>query len=116
MTPGKGTGAGTTSKSNEITAPLIEASSAEDPSVDVENSPIEQVALTVPTTDDPSLQTFTFRTSLIMHPPFISQPILLVPPRASLYLLHLRSNRRRSTRLSHGQNSSEKSLLRGTKI
>ncbi|KAH9710957.1 oligopeptide transporter 1 [Citrus sinensis] len=62
MTPGKGTGAGTTSKSNEITAPLIEASSADDPSVDVENSPIEQVALTVPTTDDPSLQTFTFRT------------------------------------------------------
>ncbi|KAL9461754.1 hypothetical protein AB3S75_004700 [Citrus x aurantiifolia] len=62
MTPGKGTGAGTASKSNEITAPLIEASSADDPSVDVENSPIEQVALTVPTTDDPSLQTFTFRT------------------------------------------------------
>ncbi|XP_038703383.1 oligopeptide transporter 7-like isoform X2 [Tripterygium wilfordii] len=27
-----------------------------------ENSPIEQVALTVPTTDDPSLPTFTFRT------------------------------------------------------
>ncbi|XP_031257592.1 oligopeptide transporter 7-like isoform X3 [Pistacia vera] len=58
---------------NEIKAPLIQkiksgasssGTAAEDP-YDGENSPIEQVALTVPTTDDPSLPTFTFRTLIL---------------------------------------------------
>ncbi|OMO83536.1 Tetrapeptide transporter, OPT1/isp4 [Corchorus olitorius] len=58
---------------NEITAPLIQKSRSKSsqihtdasgslPPDDIENSPIEQVALTVPTTDDPSLPTLTFRT------------------------------------------------------
>ncbi|WCJ32637.1 oligopeptide transporter [Euphorbia peplus] len=40
---------------HEITAPLI------NPTGDAENSPIEQVALTVPATDDATLPTITFR-------------------------------------------------------
>lgn len=62
----------TVASTNEITAPLIQknpvnaksdASGSQylPPTDDLENSPIEQVALTVPTTDDPSLPTFTFR-------------------------------------------------------
>ncbi|XP_050241769.1 oligopeptide transporter 7-like isoform X3 [Quercus robur] len=48
----------------EIKAPLIQNSrvSNSENSTDTERSPIEQVALTVPTTDDPSLPCFTFRT------------------------------------------------------
>ncbi|KAJ0041412.1 hypothetical protein Pint_28459 [Pistacia integerrima] len=74
---------------NEIKAPLIQkiksgasssGTAAEDP-YDGENSPIEQVALTVPTTDDPSLPTFTFRTlilgTLSCVLPFVSEPVLL---------------------------------------
>ncbi|XVF15935.1 hypothetical protein REPUB_Repub09cG0198700 [Reevesia pubescens] len=56
---------------NEITAPLIQNYRFDDsgsipPSPDdIENSPVEQVALTVPTTDDPSIPTFTFRTWIL---------------------------------------------------
>ncbi|XVF18042.1 hypothetical protein REPUB_Repub10bG0177300 [Reevesia pubescens] len=66
----------TTGTIEEITAPLIQksrsiqnqsdASGSVPPSVDdVENSPVEQVALTVPITDDPSIPTFTFRTWIL---------------------------------------------------
>ncbi|PPD77836.1 hypothetical protein GOBAR_DD25233 [Gossypium barbadense] len=66
----------TTATSPEITAPLIQKSpsgqnqphaSGSVPSSpdDPENCPIEQVALTVPTTDDPSLPTLTFRTWIL---------------------------------------------------
>ncbi|GKV44087.1 hypothetical protein SLEP1_g51313 [Rubroshorea leprosula] len=63
-----------TTATNEITAPLIQknrsnktqsdaSGSHQVPAPDyLENSPIEQVALTVPVTDDPSLPTLTFRT------------------------------------------------------
>ncbi|XVF62199.1 hypothetical protein PTKIN_Ptkin08bG0198100 [Pterospermum kingtungense] len=63
-----------TAMNEEIAAPLLQksfpcqdqsdyASSPIPQSPDyLENSPIEQVALTVPITDDPSLQTLTFRT------------------------------------------------------
>ncbi|XP_034675656.1 oligopeptide transporter 7 isoform X1 [Vitis riparia] len=56
--------------SHEITSPLISkggdsslepSSSSLKPDPDEENSPIKQVALTVPTTDDPSLPVLTFR-------------------------------------------------------
>ncbi|KAI9175220.1 hypothetical protein LWI28_029128 [Acer negundo] len=51
---------------HEISAPLLSAassSSATSPEIHnhEENSPVEQVALTVPTTDDPSLPVLTFR-------------------------------------------------------
>ncbi|XP_030975484.1 oligopeptide transporter 7-like [Quercus lobata] len=51
----------------EIKAPLIQNSRASnsESSTDTEKSPIEQVALTVPTTDDPSLPCFTFRTWIL---------------------------------------------------
>ncbi|KAF3951036.1 hypothetical protein CMV_023276 [Castanea mollissima] len=54
----------------EIKAPLIQNSRASNSSeysnsTDTEKSPIEQVALTVPTTDDPSLKCFTFRTWIL---------------------------------------------------
>ncbi|KAK9990167.1 hypothetical protein SO802_025152 [Lithocarpus litseifolius] len=51
----------------EIKAPLIQNSRASNSenSTDTEKSPIEQVALTVPTTDDPSLPCFTFRTWIL---------------------------------------------------
>ncbi|KAJ1398699.1 Oligopeptide transporter, OPT superfamily [Sesbania bispinosa] len=58
----------------EINAPLIQrhhnnnqaSSSGEiSSSPDGENSPIEQVALTVPVSDDPTLPTFTFRTWIL---------------------------------------------------
>ncbi|KAK4842834.1 hypothetical protein QYF36_000639 [Acer negundo] len=58
----------TATTSDDIEVPLIhhhhQHPDASSSSVDggEENSPIEQVALTVPTTDDPSLPTFTFRT------------------------------------------------------
>ncbi|MBA0589223.1 hypothetical protein Gorai_017980, partial [Gossypium raimondii] len=66
----------TTATSPEITAPLIQKSpsgqnqphaSGSVPSSpdDPENCPIEQVALTVPTADDPSLPTLTFRTWIL---------------------------------------------------
>ncbi|RVW90808.1 hypothetical protein CK203_028470 [Vitis vinifera] len=57
---------------HEITSPLISkggdsslepSSSSLKPDPDEENSPIKQVALTVPTTDDPSLPMLTFRIS-----------------------------------------------------
>ncbi|KAL1358124.1 oligopeptide transporter 7 [Arachis hypogaea] len=49
--------------SNEITSPLLsgEQSSTEEEETFHENSAIEQVALTVPTSDDPSLPVLTFR-------------------------------------------------------
>ncbi|KAJ4847328.1 OPT super [Turnera subulata] len=50
-----------TSIHHEITAPLIDVNASDDAST-TENSPIEQVALTVPTTDDPTLPAVTFRT------------------------------------------------------
>ncbi|GJU18362.1 oligopeptide transporter 7-like protein [Tanacetum coccineum] len=49
---------------NEITSPLVQNSTYVDGSTSnslEENSPIEQVALTVPITDDPSLPVVTFR-------------------------------------------------------
>lgn len=59
------------SSSNEITAPLLSgnernenkpsSSSSEIGSEEEVNSPVKQVALTVPTTDDPSLPVLTFR-------------------------------------------------------
>ncbi|KAG2694185.1 hypothetical protein I3760_08G129700 [Carya illinoinensis] len=60
----------------EIEAPLIQKKQTyrprssdsvlpEDDDSRVENSPIEQVALTVPVTDDPSLPSFTFRTWIL---------------------------------------------------
>lgn len=51
----------------EIKAPLIQNSRASNSenSTDTEKYPIEQVALTVPTTDDPSLPCFTFRTWIL---------------------------------------------------
>ncbi|XP_029125425.1 oligopeptide transporter 7 [Cajanus cajan] len=60
----------------EISAPLIKRShnhnhnknattSAPENSPDDETSPVEQVALTVPVTDDPSLPSFTFRTWIL---------------------------------------------------
>nr|POF10932.1 oligopeptide transporter 7 [Quercus suber] len=51
----------------EIKAPLIQNSRASnlENSTDTEKYPIEQVALTVPTTDDPSLPCFTFRTWIL---------------------------------------------------
>ncbi|KAL5752477.1 hypothetical protein ACOSQ2_022984 [Xanthoceras sorbifolium] len=58
-----------TTRSDDIAVPLIHhhpdassSRSSDDVIVGEENSPIEQVALTVPTTDDPTLPTFTFRT------------------------------------------------------
>ncbi|RDY14232.1 Oligopeptide transporter 7, partial [Mucuna pruriens] len=56
---------------HEISAPLIKRHRNEDFTSqpenwpDGENSPIEQVALTVPVTDDPSLPSFTFRTWIL---------------------------------------------------
>ncbi|KAI3813624.1 hypothetical protein L1987_18353 [Smallanthus sonchifolius] len=44
--------------SDEITSPLVQKNTSYSPE---ENSPVEQVALTVPVTDDPSLQVVTFR-------------------------------------------------------
>nr|GMC99067.1 oligopeptide transporter 7-like [Ipomoea batatas] len=52
----------------EISAPLIVHKSEESPSsspADGENSPVEQVALTVPVTDDPTIPAVTFRTWLL---------------------------------------------------
>ncbi|KAK4583944.1 hypothetical protein RGQ29_021890 [Quercus rubra] len=51
----------------EFKAPLIQNSrvSNSESSTDTEKSPIEQVALTVPTTDDSSLPCFTFRTWIL---------------------------------------------------
>ncbi|XP_061357169.1 oligopeptide transporter 7-like [Gastrolobium bilobum] len=48
---------------HEINAALLQNESASEP--DGEDSPIEQVALTVPVTDDPSLPVFTFRTWIL---------------------------------------------------
>ncbi|KAL4645467.1 hypothetical protein ACB092_02G237000 [Castanea dentata] len=47
----------------EIKTPLIRTSDSSSP--EIENSPIEQVALTVPITDDTSLPSFTFRTWIL---------------------------------------------------
>ncbi|KAF3945683.1 hypothetical protein CMV_027962 [Castanea mollissima] len=47
----------------EIKTPLIRTSDTSSP--EIENSPIEQVALTVPITDDTSLPSFTFRTWIL---------------------------------------------------
>ncbi|KAK7376112.1 hypothetical protein VNO78_34965 [Psophocarpus tetragonolobus] len=59
------------SKNPEINEPLIKRHNSKDliseaeKSSDGENSPIEQVALTVPVTDDPSLPSLTFRTWIL---------------------------------------------------
>ncbi|XP_057975207.1 oligopeptide transporter 7-like [Malania oleifera] len=50
---------------DQITSPLIQGTSSPSPQddpTDADNSPIEQVALTVPVTDDPTLPAVTFRT------------------------------------------------------
>ncbi|KAL1556393.1 OPT superfamily [Salvia divinorum] len=47
--------------SDQITSPLLPTSTRSDDEVDVENSPIKQVALTVSTSDDPTLPVLTFR-------------------------------------------------------
>ncbi|KAF5462981.1 hypothetical protein F2P56_018940 [Juglans regia] len=62
-------------RDQEIEAPLIQKSQTFQPQASdsgltedgsgVENSPIEQVALTVPVTDEPSLPSFTFRTWIL---------------------------------------------------
>ncbi|KAK2656989.1 hypothetical protein Ddye_010041 [Dipteronia dyeriana] len=60
----------TTTTGDDIEVPLIHLHNRPDASISSvdggeENSPIEQVALTVPITDDPSLPTFTFRTLIL---------------------------------------------------
>ncbi|CAK9184683.1 unnamed protein product [Ilex paraguariensis] len=93
-------------ESDEITAPFIPnseqhrnnaTSSQSSPPLpyepsDDENSPIEQVALTVPVTDDPTL------------------------PRTSLNYIDLGSNRCGSTGTPHGIEDHEESVLRGSKM
>ncbi|KAJ9172652.1 hypothetical protein P3X46_015866 [Hevea brasiliensis] len=51
-----------TANTDNFTTPLIQKNKTSSVSDENENSPIEQVALTVPVTDDPTLPTFTFRT------------------------------------------------------
>ncbi|KAK8693063.1 hypothetical protein V6N13_070661 [Hibiscus sabdariffa] len=63
----------TTAANREITAPLIQKSPSTQNQPDAfcsvppspENSPIEEVALTVPTSDDPALPILTFRTWIL---------------------------------------------------
>ncbi|KAG6405415.1 hypothetical protein SASPL_133004 [Salvia splendens] len=47
--------------SHQITSPLLPTSTHSEDEVEVENSPIKQVALTVSTSDDPTLPVLTFR-------------------------------------------------------
>ncbi|KAK7845772.1 oligopeptide transporter 7 [Quercus suber] len=80
--------------------------SPENPS-DIENSPVEQVALTVPITDDSSLPSFTFRTWILgslacVLLSFLNQFFCMVPQRASLANINLSSDRGGSVRPPHG--------------
>lgn len=69
------------------------------------NSPIEQVALTVATTDDPSLPVFTFSVGAriaFMHYTFVSQSVLLIQKRTSYYHCGLSANRCSTNRAFYG--------------
>ncbi|KAK4842826.1 hypothetical protein QYF36_000557 [Acer negundo] len=111
-----------TTTSDDIEVPLIhhhhhqnhpDASSSSVDGAD-ENSPIDQVALTVPTTDDPSLPTFTFRTLTLGALPcallsFLNQFF-------GYRQLHLCPDGRRPSRLLHVKDHHRQSLLQGSKM
>lgn len=51
-----------------------------------------------------------------LRPALLPQPVLLVPPRAALYLLHLRSDRRRAPRPPNGGGAPAAGLLPGAEV
>ncbi|KAG6396894.1 hypothetical protein SASPL_143052 [Salvia splendens] len=81
------------SSDDQITSPLLRQSDE----VEVENSPIKQVALTVSTSDDPSLPRADVQNVVagdaVVCAPLLPEPVLLVQDGAPLHHRHLRADR-----------------------
>jgi hypothetical protein len=73
--------------------------------------PVEEVALVVPETDDPSLPVMTFRAWFlgltIMRPPHLPQHLLHVPHAATDHLGHPHANRRPAHWEVHGVHAAQ---------
>lgn len=79
---------------------------------------VKQVALTVPTTDDPSLFVLTFRMWVLgilsyVRDPLLPEPVSLLPRRATLDLGRLRPDSGGATGSPHGFQDHKPSVLPG---